>query len=202
MYSINQNAICEVRTYANLKNNACNVRYIRSNHTFWLALDNVNSWLYSTAKEQEVTIQCKDNRDLRLVIKRTGKVSLENNCKMVAADLTIRTLTTTRGAELQTYLPHYNLTFNSKKLLSDTTIGLIEPIKLRKIIRNPRELMELSSRLGDLKEELDENEFLKPTFIYPVATGTIIIVILASIIMGIVIKAKCKKSSLPIFLQN
>lgn len=59
VYSINQNAICEVRTYANLRDNTCDTRYIRSNHTFWISLDDENSWLYSTTKEQEVTIQCK-----------------------------------------------------------------------------------------------------------------------------------------------
>ena len=115
--------------------------------------------------------------------------------------MTIKTLTSTVGTSLQAYLPQYNLTFIDKEIAADAT-NFIEPVKLQKIIKNPKELLELSSDLGDLKNELDENKFLKPTFIYPVATSTIVVIIIISILIGIIIKQKCKSSSLFVFLQK
>lgn len=201
VYSINSHALCEVRIYANAKENTCNTRYIRSNQTVWIALDNANAWLYSVVKEQEITIQCKNHQEIRTILKRIGKVSLKSDCKMITADMTVKTLTSTSGASIQAYLPQYNITLANKELASGTT-GFIEPVKLKKIIQNPRMLMELSNKLEGLESELNENEFLKPIFIYPVATGTLVFVIIISVLIGIIIKSKCKGNRLPTVLRN
>jgi len=181
VYSINSRALCEVQLYARLaKENACNVRYIKSNQTIWIALSKENSWLYSTNKEQEIIIQCKNKRDMRIKIERTGRITLVNNCKIITTDMTIRTLTSTSDTSIQAFLPKFNLT-----LIKETVINkpeeAIRPIKLKKIIQSPKELMDLGREIKEINKELEESnvvQFKKPTFIYPMVTSSVAIVVI------------------------
>jgi len=72
---------CEIQIYVKTSSQTqnCEKRHIITNTTFWITLSEQHSWLYSTPREQEITINQKENK---FIIKNTGKITLEPNCKL------------------------------------------------------------------------------------------------------------------------
>ncbi|KYN10292.1 hypothetical protein ALC57_17578 [Trachymyrmex cornetzi] len=112
VYHDNTNSLCEIQMYVQNLNAKilCNTRYIRSNHTIWIALENQRVWLYSTACEQTITIDCKNREEYRTKIVRTGQVALYGDCKLTTEDMTVKTIGTIKSTTIQTRLPEYNVT--------------------------------------------------------------------------------------------
>ena len=66
----------------------------------------------------------------------------------------------------------------------------MEPIKLKKIIRDPKELMELGGKIEESNNELkgyDGTQFKASIFIYPMITSSIVVVIIVIIIITCII---------------
>lgn len=179
--------MCEVQAYVQLEThtNNCNIRHIHANTTIWIELSNANSWLYSARAKQHIEITCGKEATRKIEIKRTGQLILREKCKVVTPDVLIRANKLTITTYIQTHLPDYNLT----KLLdrqTDETVERIRAIKLRKIIKNPTELMDLSERLNEISEDLDNNNYdTNKHIVYPIAssfTGIIVISVIIAIL--------------------
>lgn len=115
---------------------------------------------------------------------------MSNNCKLLTTDTIIKTQIITREKEIKTYLPKYNITFNSSL---NADIEKLKEVKL-KVIQNPNELKELTNQLQQVNNEINANE--KPQlpfehFVYPMATsGTTMAIIIIIIIAVVIIKIK------------
>jgi len=198
-YVINIKSPCEIQTYTHISKNTntCNKRYINSNQTIWIKLSTPNSWLYSTPIEQQISIQCKNKQKTTAIIKRTGRITLEENCKVITTDMTIKTIKSIPNAVIQTYLPNFNLTFNKNRKLRNNK-NMIEGLKFEKIIQDPKELMDLSTQIEEinkLQEHNFQNPFMEKTFIYPMTTSSIAVVI--AIILAIILVLKIWKEQNP-----
>lgn len=195
-YIINTNSLCEIQAYSHITKNInnCDKRYITNNQTLWIALRTPNTWLYSTHKEQQIDVHCKENKEIKIMIKRTGKITLKENCKVIATDMTIKTKRSEQITNVQTYLPNFNLTFNKDTILLATKNPLQE-LKFKKIIQNPKELMDLSNKLEETSKEITANPYTEQRFIYPMTTSSIAVVI--AIILTIVIGIKIWKERSP-----
>lgn len=203
VHYLDEGALCEVQAYVQLETytNNCNIRHIHTNTTIWTALSNANSWLYSTRANQLIEITCENDVTRKIEIKRSGQITLKEKCKLTTQDVIIRTKKPAVITIVQTNLPDYNLTMIHDKR-NEKILDKIRPIKLRKVIRNPTELRDLSERLDETNEDLNNNYFTtNEHVIYPVAsscTGIIIIIIITIIaIMYVKKKYKTDKKKLP-----
>ncbi|XP_067216243.1 uncharacterized protein [Linepithema humile] len=199
IYIVNTNSLCEIQTYSHITKNAdnCDKRYIKSNQTLWIALKTPNTWLYSTLKEQQIYIHCKNNKETVVVIKRTGKITLKENCKVIATDMTIKTKNVEQIANIQTYLPNFNLTF-SKDQNTQNKKSPLQGLKFKKIIQDPKELMDLSNKLEEINKDVNDNlknPFAEQAFVYPMTTSSIAVVI--AIILAIILGIKLWKERSP-----
>jgi len=181
---IDDQALCEIQTYVQLEKHTdnCNIKYVHTNTTIWTTLSNANTWIYSTRAKQQVGITCENETTRKVEIDRTGQLTIRGKCKIVTPDVIIRTKKSTLVTYIKTHIPDYNLTLTPKKQ-TDRLLNRIEAIKLRKIIKNPSELMELSKTLTDIDEQINEDNLqIREHILYPAIssiTGTVIISLVA-----------------------
>jgi len=91
-------------------------------------------------------------------IVRMRQIALYGECKLTTADMTVKIIGIIKATtSLQTRLPEYNLT-RLRKQLKHKDLNQPEVVKLRKIIRDPTELMDLSIKLQDVTAELKTHE--------------------------------------------
>jgi len=90
-YHVQEDAPCEIQIYAKMlsRTQNCEKRHIITNTTFWITLSEEHSWLYSTPAEQEITINCKNQKENKVIIKNAGKITLESNCKLTISEETL-----------------------------------------------------------------------------------------------------------------
>lgn len=195
IYIVNENSLCEIQAYSHITKNIknCDKRYIHNNQTLWIALDTPNTWLFSAVEEQQISIHCKSRQE-NIVIKRTGKIILRENCKVIATDMTIRTKKSEQIKNIQTYLPNLNLTFN-KDQIEQTKKNPLQGLKFKKIIQEPKELMDLSNKLEEIKLDDSKNLFTEQTFIYPMTLSSIAVAI--AIVFVIILSIKLWKERNP-----
>jgi len=81
IYYAEADAPCEVLAYMNTPGQVrnCEKGQILSETTLWITLTEEQSWLYSTPNSQEVTIQCENELENKIVLNRTGKLSINKN---------------------------------------------------------------------------------------------------------------------------
>ncbi|XP_036141584.1 uncharacterized protein LOC118645157 [Monomorium pharaonis] len=195
---INPHSVCEVKTFLETDryHENCNIKNIASNHSFWIALGDSHSWLYSVQEKQTVTFYCKDHGQIKEVIEKTGKITLKNNCKLMTEDTIIKSPKLSHSTEIETFLPQYNISIlkNETKL----SINAVQPIKLQNIVLHSSKLEDLNKQIIEMDKKLNKQPntiFQSPHFIYPTATsGTVIVIILAIIITVVVIKKKKRNS--------
>ncbi|KYM95046.1 hypothetical protein ALC62_14317 [Cyphomyrmex costatus] len=70
----NLDKTCEIEIYlGNTEYNTnCKVEKTIINNTLWIPLNNPHSWLYTTAKTEEIYIQCKDHGKIKRTIENTN----------------------------------------------------------------------------------------------------------------------------------
>lgn len=190
IHHIDDQALCEVQTYVQLGKHTdnCNIRYVHTNTTIWITSSNTNTWIYSTRAKQQIEITCEDETTRKVEIDRTGQLTIKGKCKIVTPDVIIRTKKSIPVTYIKTRIPDYNLTLTPQKQ-TDRLLNKIEAIKLRKIIKNPSEMMELSKTLTDIDKQINEDNLqVQKHIIYPAIssiTGTIIIISVIAIIYTI-----------------
>jgi len=84
---------CKIQIYAKTSSQTqnCQKKHIITNTTFWITLSEQQSWLYSTPGEQEIAINCKNQKENKVMIKNTSKITLEPNCKLTTLEVTLKT---------------------------------------------------------------------------------------------------------------
>lgn len=198
IYRINANAPCEVQIYEHRQPhyNNCNIKYINAKNTIWIALHQPGTWLYSTAADLQVTIQCNEQHEYRETIKNTGRVTLKGKCKLTTSDMTIQVKNTVYETDTETYLPEMNIT-----LLRDLNTSINNDLMLIDVTKDKSELAELKTKIHIIKNNIENDEqqfFMKKQFLYPMATNGIILIIVIIIIIYIIRKNK-KTKQLPVY---
>jgi len=97
--------------------------------------------------------------------------------------------------EIQAYIPTFNLSLNDK---NDSEINIAKSIKLKQVIKDPLELTKLSLRVEEISHDVEnqsDNILSNKYFMYPVGSGTLVIIIIsiAGIIIWKVKKIKTKR---------
>lgn len=200
-YSVTANAPCEVQVYAKSVGylNHCERQHIVSNMTLWITLAETQAWLYSIAAEQKI-IQCNEQKEKQLTITKTGKLTLNENCKLTTLDMTLRTKKLIGTRYIQMHLPEFNLTLTKEHKEFDTKIKLRQDTIFEQVIKDPAEIDKLSLSLEELNKEIENSEsniFAKYKHaIYHIGSSTITIIRI--IVIGISVwKIKCKKHTAP-----
>jgi len=88
----------------------CEKQHITTNTTFWITLSEQQSWLYSIPGEQEIAINCKNQKENKVMIKNTGKITLGPNCKLTTPEVTLKTTSQLHSKIIMAHLPKFNIT--------------------------------------------------------------------------------------------
>jgi len=190
-YYDSENTPCEVKIYTQKQNyrDQCNVRQMKAIGTIWITLQQPHTWLYSTIAEQQIKITCNDYPEYKKIIRKTGRITLHDNCKMVTTDMTIQTKTITYTTNIETFLPEFNIT------IPETNDKQNNEQKFKEITHNPLELKDLSNKLKEINEDLNHNKnnfFKQKQFIYPMASSGVTTIIIIILIIWIIIQNKRK----------
>ncbi|XP_036148955.1 uncharacterized protein LOC118647693 [Monomorium pharaonis] len=191
---INTNAICEVQMYIHNRNLHCNINHIISERAIWIKTH--DSWLYSTAKPEEISIKCLDHPEGKETINNTGKIIINENCKIVTTELIIKPHKTLSSKILDTYMPRINITMIQEISLDNHT----DSIHLRKISDNPHDFGHLKMSIEKIKQELESDQepfFRKKQFIYPMTTSGVTALIIIAIMIYIIYTKQTSKPPRP-----
>ena len=200
VYRINADSICEVKIYAEIKENNrdCKIKNTISNNSLWIALDNSHSWLYSTPRSQVITIHCKDHGQIKEKIERTGRITFKNSCKIATENAIIKSLKASYETRVEAYLPQYNISLIQKSDSTNDT-DIARKIKLKEVIQNPTELESYKQKIDEINNEIEKRPnsiFQSPHFIFPMATsGTTIVIVTIVIVIGIIVIRKKMRGS-------
>jgi len=106
-----EDAPCEIKIYVKTSSQTqnCEKRHIITNTAFWIILSEQHSWLYSTPGEQEITINCKNQKENKVIIKNTDKITLESNCKLTTLELKLKTTNQLHPKVIMAHLPTFNI---------------------------------------------------------------------------------------------
>jgi len=88
--------------------------------------------LFSTFGEQE--INCKNQKENKIVIRNTGKITLRPNCKLATPEVTLKTTSQLHSKIIMAHLPKFNIT--SIQEINDE--NNVEPLKKLKLKGNRR----------------------------------------------------------------
>ncbi|KYN29314.1 hypothetical protein ALC57_01254, partial [Trachymyrmex cornetzi] len=179
IYYIKSDAPCEVSIFINAPGQMqnCENGHVLSSTTLWITLTEAQTWLYSTRESQKVFVNCNNEENV-LQINGTGRIKLNGDCKLTTPDLTLRTKSILNVQYIKEYLPEYNLTCHFEK---DIDIDLSKRIPLKQLIKNPKELTELSLGTREVEEYLGKSNthvFSNKYVMYPIGTGTVILIII------------------------
>lgn len=193
IYRMNQNAPCEIQMYTLSRQHNCNTQLISSKNAIWTTLRQPHTWLYATATDQQITIQCDNRHEQKRIIKNTGKITLKGKCKLTTTDMTLQSIKTVYETSVETYLPEINITLLQIYKTHDN--DTLENVTLHRT-----ELIKLKNKLEELNNNLQDNEqnfFVQKQFVYPMATSGIITIIIIAIVTYIIIKNKKRKIKRP-----
>jgi len=164
-YHVQEDAPCKIQIYAKTSSQNCEKRHIITNTTFWITLSEQHSWLYFTRREQEITINCKKQKENKVIIKSTGKITLGPNCKLTTPEVKLKTTSQLHPEVIMALLPKFN---NSliKESISKNNLKPSKRLKLKQEIDNLIKLIELSSNLNQINKEenIFQNKYLKKIY--------------------------------------
>lgn len=194
IYFLSANAPCKVQSFARSSEyyNNCEKRRVRANSTIWLPLSKPQAWLYSAPRKQEITIASDGQKEVIVEIERTGRVILNGNCQLVTSELIIKIKKKMKMREVTTYLPEFNV--SRVGAMETYSPAVNRAMKLRPMVNDPKDLVAISSEIGELDKQLGVNEgyiFANKYIAYPM--GSDVIVIMVVIIIGLMycVKKKC-----------
>jgi len=160
MYQVQTDAPCEVQVYVHTPQHtdSCEKRHVRTNTTIWITLTEPRSWLYSTPITQEISINCNNQKENKILIKNTGKITLEPNCKLTTAQITLKTTNQLESKFITAHLPKFNINRISENIDNKYPI---EKFQLKHVIDNPIKLIDLSNSLSEMNKEIEQDEINK-----------------------------------------
>jgi len=118
-YHVQADAPCEIQIYVHTPQHIdkCEKRYVLTNNTIWIALTEPRSWLYSTPGAQEISINCNNRKENKILINNTGKIILEPNCRLTTPEVTLKTTDQLESKFIAAHLPKFNINRISEKIL-------------------------------------------------------------------------------------
>jgi len=174
----------------------CEKRHLQANTTIWIALTEPRSWLYSTVNAQEISINCNNQKENKIVINNIGKITLEPNCKLITPEVTLKTRSQIESKFITAHLPKFNITRISENIVNDKdNKNPIERLQLRHVIDNPTKLIDLSNSLNEINNELEKGEndiFQNKYFMYPIGSINFVIILCTIIAIIIYICKRCR----------
>lgn len=155
---------CETMLFRNPKTlpNVCTIKYIKFSHNVWHKLENKNSWLYVTSKEN-IIITCKNvTAPLIINVNGTGIFSLENHCEAYTADNEIKLVPKRKISTniYKNYTPKLNLSINFdilKNVSNKDLDNTLFPKENLRIKDNLNKLTENSKSLDELQSHFKRN---------------------------------------------
>ena len=66
----------------------CDYKYVSSQNIIWKRLE--NSWLYSTPTKEVINIKCKNSPEVKETIIDTGKIVLQDDCRIITTNVVIK----------------------------------------------------------------------------------------------------------------
>jgi len=136
IYYAEADAPCEVQAYikapGQIRN--CEKGQVLSETTLWITLTEEQAWLYSTPNPQEITIKCENEIENKIILDKTGKLSISKKCIITTSHVTLRTQKIIETKEIQAYVPTFNLSLTYK---SDSEEKIIKNTKLKQVIKDP-----------------------------------------------------------------
>jgi len=113
------------------------------NTTIWIALTEPRSWLYSTPRAQEISIHCNNQKENKILISNTGKITLESNCKLTP-EVTLKTTSQIESKFITAHLPKFNINRISENNANvKASIKSIGKLQLKHVIDNSMKLIDL-----------------------------------------------------------
>lgn len=193
---------CELSLFRkpNVLPHSCNLRNVNFNFSIWHKLEDTNSWIYITIKDN-IIIKCKDmSETITLNVNGTGILELSDKCEANTDDGTLliskKKLT---SKSYKDFIPQLNIStdiqisLNNKDIISN---DLIISDKSRLVVKNNlHKLLEYSKSLENLRTlSTSNNNTEKNNHLY-VVVGTVIVsmALLVTISLYFVFKHKCKQ---------
>jgi len=88
----------------------CSQRIAKLNHTIWTQLDN-NDWLFVAPKPEVLTVLCSKHKPSDVTLIGTGKLKLNNLCKVYGSRILIQGQLTISTNNDNDIIPHLPLEF-------------------------------------------------------------------------------------------
>ena len=196
IYHVQENAPCEVQTYIEITDKKCETRHLVTNETIWIALTEPRAWIFSTAKEQEITLTCTDQQEEKHTLNRSGKITVNAGCSLTSRFVILRAPEQEITHQIVAHVPGYNLSRlreEDKRRLKPVSVP-----QLQKVIKDSNELTALSQSLDEITSQTNNTNFIE-TIAYPMGSATLISIVIISIVIIIVIVNKRRKTK---FISN
>lgn len=174
---------------------SCNLRNVNFNFSIWHRLENTNSWIYITAKDN-IIVKCKDVSEVETVnVNGMGILELSDQCEANTNDGTL--LISQRKVITKLYkdiIPQLNVSINYQIPLIDGKISdkLMILNNNKSIIKNNlNKLLEYSNSLENLKQlSTDNDSVIKTNTHFYIIVGTVIMSMGLLIVISLYIKFK------------
>ncbi|KAL4153341.1 hypothetical protein QTP88_001174 [Uroleucon formosanum] len=135
--------------------NSCNLKNVNFNFSIWHRLDNTNSWIYVTIRDN-IIIKCKNNSETIVVsINGTGILDLDNQCEANTDDGTLliakRKITTKMYKD---FIPQLDTSINWKTKLDITNIILNNSIIPNKDLNDKNTILKPTNVMANNKQTI------------------------------------------------
>jgi hypothetical protein len=175
---------------------SCNLRNVNFNFSIWHRLENTNSWIYITVKDN-IIVKCKDISEGEIVnVNGMGIIELSNQCQANTNDGTL--LISQKKVTTKVYkdiIPQLNVSINLQIPLIDRNIVSDKLMILnnnKSIIKNNlNKLLEYSNSLENIRQLSTNNDTtIKMNNNFYIILGTVIISMGLLIVLSLYIKFK------------
>jgi hypothetical protein len=157
---------CEFKLFMkqNFETSSCDKRLINLKNDHFIQLRQSNTWLFSLAHPEHLTISCKYfKRDQDVVLSDIGSITINKNCKGIAStSILIPHQVNLNMTEVVQYVPPFNLINNCcEDILSNDEFKNRSKIKLDKIDGNTINIKDLNVASHKLENIIKFTEEIK-----------------------------------------
>jgi len=190
LYRIQTNSPCEIQAYVHELDNYlnCKTTHVTSNHTIWIQLQQVRTWLYSTLGEQSVFFQCEKRSDKTETLKGVGEVALSNQCGFSTRDIFVNTKTIIEHTQINTYLPRFNITIARTNDATLQNTHTLDKIELQNLTSSETQLQNIRNQIQKTDSDFDNEFYKQPYFVYPTSISGVLAVVIVSIVVYVIIR--------------
>jgi len=164
----------------------CDTRLIRLSNTLWTQLSN-NSWIFHAPYPDVITILCYDSSSVDVHLKGIGKLQVHSGCKGYSTSTILYGTSVVGNTSMQItgdFLSQVDFKYVCCEKLGVKVNFCQTPVEVayRKIIAYLDDLRSASTRISDLLEEVNEQEWQNHHVRYR-STHSVLLVLIASVIL-------------------